>query len=436
MTEQRVYLAVSIVATLLAQQSVFIFLSNFRFARRKCAAALFACGVVTAAFCIWGCAWRGLSYPAWKFFSVLVPNALVASWLSRDHGVQFVVTYGYANLSVALVDLLLWLAGQALWPQALWLDLAVRVAGTALWACVQCRVVGRRYRRALIKLKTGWKLALCTVLALHALLYLLADSAQATADWQAELPLRMLSLCVMVLVLLLMLLLLDRSLDVQERQEAAGRMEDQLALTQKQFSTLSENINEVRRARHDMKYHIRVLHGLLENGEYEQARQYMEAYYSQLTALDARMPLYTRNKTVNVLVDYYVCKARENGITMEVEIHIPEQLPINVAHLSTLLGNLWQNALDACMTLPEGTPRYIETSMCVQDGRLVIRCKNSASTVVEEADGHFVTTKGEGHGVGLASIESIAEMYGGWCVCTAEGDTFSAAAVLELPEAV
>jgi hypothetical protein len=380
--------------------------------------------------------WNGFSYPAWKFVAVLLPNALVASWLSCNHGAQFVVTYGYANLSVALVDLLLWLMGQALYPQAFRLDLAVRVAGAVLCAYAQCRMVGGRYRRALAKLKSGWWLALCTVLALHALLVLLAEGARTTTRWQAELPLRVLSLSVMALVLILMMLLLDRSLDVLERQEVAGRIENQLELTQNQFSTLNKNINEVRRARHDMKYHIRVLYGLLENGEYEQAKQYMEEYYSQMTALNAQMPLYTRNKTVNVLVDYYVCKARENSITMEVEIHIPEQLPISVAHLSTLLGNLWQNALDACMTLPEGTPRYIETSMCVQDGRLVIRCKNSASTVVEEADGHFVTTKGEGHGVGLASIESIAEMYGGWCVCTAEGNTFSAAAVLELPQAV
>jgi hypothetical protein len=436
MAEQRVFLIATIVAVLLAQESVFIHLSEFRFARRNCIAAIAACGAASALLCVWGCVYRGLAYPEWKFFSVLLPGALVFSCLSRYRGVRFVTTYGIANLSVALVDLLLWLVGQALYPQEFALDAVVRIACVALWAFGVCRAVGERYRQAMAQLKNGWRLAAGTVLALHLLLLLLASGARETTQWRAELPLRMLSLAVMMLVLLLMLLLLDRSLAVQERQEAAGQIENQLALTQNQFSALNESINEVRRIRHDMKYHIRVLYGLLENREYEQARQYMEEYYSQLTMLDAQMPIYTRNKTVNVLVDYYVCKARENGITMEVEIHIPEQLPINVAHLSALLGNLWQNALDACMTLPEGTPRYIETSMCVQDGRLVIRCKNSASAMAEKTDGHFVTTKGEGHGVGLASIQSIAELYGGWCVCTAEENAFSAAAVLELPEAV
>jgi hypothetical protein len=436
MSEQVLCFFVSTAVILSAQYGLLVHLTEFRFERRKCIAAVSVFGVVSGVACVLGVfLFSGTPDVGWRLLTTTLPCAIFFFALSKYRDARFFTTYCIAVVSIALVDLFAYLAGLLRHGgNNNLLDTAFRCSCVVVWAaCIYLRH-GDQYRHAISQMQDGWALPLAAMCALAVLLGVTSMYPSPISERPEDVPSEMLLIIVMELMLLVVLQEVYRSAELQEHEFAEHQLQTQLRIAQNRFDDMDNGIREVRRMRHDMKYHINVLHGLLESAEYEQAQEYIEDYYQQLTPLDAKLPIYTNNKEVNILVGYYVKKAQENGIVMDVDIQIPVQLPIDTVHLSSLLGNLWQNALDACLDLPKGGSRYIETSMHVEGDRLIIRCKNSAAKAVEEADG-FVSTKGKGHGNGIASMKSIAAQYGGWCLYTSQENEFTAAAVLYLSAA-
>jgi sensor histidine kinase regulating citrate/malate metabolism len=140
----------------------------------------------------------------------------------------------------------------------------------------------------------------------------------------------------------------------------------------------------------------------------------MKEYQTELAVLDGELPVYTKNTAVNILTSYYISVAKENGIETTVSINIPEQLSIDRVDLTAILGNMWKNALDACRSLSVDVRKYIDTSIRVENGMLLIKCVNSSPETVKDKSGNFLSTKGKDHGNGLAIIEDTVERYGGF----------------------
>jgi sensor histidine kinase regulating citrate/malate metabolism len=222
------------------------------------------------------------------------------------------------------------------------------------------------------------------------------------------------------------------TLAAREQREKSQALQNQLAIAKNQYAMLNENIAQIRRLRHDMKYHIGVIYGLLQQEDYEQLRVYMRQYYDQLTLLDTSLPIYTQNQTVNILAVYYARQAEEKGIAWQMDFSIPEHLPFDQAHLTVLLGNMWRNALDACEVLPEDTSRFVSTRICIDGNKLIIKCRNSTPSVEIDENGRLVSTKGEGHGTGLSSMEAIIAEHNGFSSIKSENGIFTFAAALEI----
>lgn len=111
---------------------------------------------------------------------------------------------------------------------------------------------------------------------------------------------------------------------------------------------------------------------------------------------------------------------------------MPEELPLDQTQLTVLLGNLWQNALEACQELPKDAERWIKTSIALQQNKFMLQCMNSAAHVCQNKEGRFLSTKGTGHGNGLAGVEDITNLHHGFCEFRFDGQIFSASVVLPL----
>ena len=109
--------------------------------------------------------------------------------------------------------------------------------------------------------------------------------------------------------------------------------------------------------------------------------------------------------------------------------------------LCAIFGNLLDNAVEAAAACAgdsaSGTSSTPEVVLDVrpEKGFVAIRCCNPYAGELRPVAGTFATTKpGEGHGVGLRSVRTTVERYGGVLTVDAAGGTFTAVAVIPQPE--
>lgn len=435
--EKLICLIVSTVVMVTAQSVMFFRLSELRYDRQKVKILTVVLGVIMCAISI------GIAIPndcdrdaVRSLLSLALPSVIYFFIVSKYRGVRFFTTFCIAVVSIALVDFFAYLFGLIAYDGNYTIDWIVRAAAIAAWSVALRFLVGDRYRKALNLLQKGWWLMLLCAVTMYFLMCLISAYPTPIDQRLEDVPVSMLMQAMMALTLIIIIRVLYNTLEIKEQQFRVQDLQSRLVMAERQYSMITENIEEVRKLRHDMKYHMNIIHGLLENQNYGELRQYLDSYQSELAALDAELPLYTRNQTVNILAGYYARRAEAGGVRTEFTIQLPADLPINRTHLTVLLGNLWQNALESCEELSPPAERYIKTSITVRKNKFMLQCVNSAAHVRRDGDGLYISTKGLGHGNGLPSIRDIVGLYNGFCEFDFDGREFSCSAVLPLPVSV
>ena len=97
-----------------------------------------------------------------------------------------------------------------------------------------------------------------------------------------------------------------------------------------------------------------------------------------------------------------------------VDAHIPVKLKMSEIDLCCIIGNLFDNAIEASLALPE-EERMIRVYMDMKNTQLYISFTNfTATKKLQKVGKGFHTTKGEGHGFGLVRIDMNIDIL---CTC-------------------
>ena len=111
------------------------------------------------------------------------------------------------------------------------------------------------------------------------------------------------------------------------------------------------------------------------------------------------------------MINYKITCAKEQGISVESEILIPVDESYNSSSIILILGNLMDNAIEACLKVPV-KDRFITMRVIKKDSRTFIVVKNSFDgKCVVDKKGNFLTTKenAEMHGFGLKNVKRALE---------------------------
>lgn len=217
----------------------------------------------------------------------------------------------------------------------------------------------------------------------------------------------------MFVVYYILLRSLDQIRESAAALEQAAQQRVLLALLRTQYQQLSRHMDETRRVRHDLRQHLNVIRLCLESENLEALRQYMNQYTSSLSPDLERS--WCKNYAVNAIVAYYHNMAQETGADLTVELSLPSVLPVNEADFCALLGNLFENAMDACRGEMAASPLrpFVRLRAKSTDGQIFLVADNTCSREPALQDGKFLSTKHEGFGTGTLSVKMIAEKYGG-----------------------
>ncbi len=201
---------------------------------------------------------------------------------------------------------------------------------------------------------------------------------------------------------------------------------DQLHLQKNYYKALSDNVEKVRKARHDLKYHISAINWFVENEDYDDLKKYLLEYEGAYNK-DTYIP-YTGNSAIDGIIHHYMEIAREKEIRFEVNCSF-NNLKIHDVDLCTLLGNVLENALTANENVKDD--RFITLYSENDDYQFVLIVDNSFDGIVIKEKGKIISKKNNDEsGLGISSMKSICKKYNGHCTFEANNNVFHSSFIL------
>ena len=255
-----------------------------------------------------------------------------------------------------------------------------------------------------------------------------------TFDFDAENVRAVSFLLARTLLLLCVLVVYSTLLDALDgiRRQAAlaerAEVQEQLLnLQRRQNEHLLQYNEEVKAARHDLRHHLSVILAYLDKNDIDGLKDYLTAYERELPP-DIRRT-FTKNFALNVVCTHFAEEAGKYEIDYDVELDMPERLPINEPEICALLGNLLENAVDACREARCPAP-FIRGRGAWEDGHIVFTVDNSCEQEPAWKDGRLLSSKRGGFGTGTRTIQRAAERCGGMARFTYKDGVFYASVLL------
>ena len=128
------------------------------------------------------------------------------------------------------------------------------------------------------------------------------------------------------------------------------------------YAEVENMYRQTRGWRHDYRNHIQVLKSYLAMGDIEAASHYLDALDADLNTVDLAMK--TGNKMTDIILNSKISLARSKNIQVVADAHVPVELSTAEIDLCIIIGNLFDNAIEACMALPK-EERMIRVYMTV-----------------------------------------------------------------------
>lgn len=178
---------------------------------------------------------------------------------------------------------------------------------------------------------------------------------------------------------------------------------------------------EMRGYKHDFHHHLQTLKGQLEAGEVSRALAYIEQLDEKLIHVDTLLK--TGNTSLDAIFSAKIAQAKANGIAVTINANVPDSLLISDLELSIIIGNLLDNAIEACAAATDG--RFIRIYMAIKGNMLYFSMLNSSGKKQKKNGTLFASRKKGFHGFGLYRAEAILAEHGGWCKYNSEDGAFT-----------
>ena len=193
-----------------------------------------------------------------------------------------------------------------------------------------------------------------------------------------------------------------------------------------------ENIyQQMRGWRHDYHNHIQAMKAHLALGQTSELDTYLANLDADLTSVDTIIK--TGNVMVDAILNSKLSLANKRKITVNAKATVPKELKLSEVDLCVVLGNLLDNAMEACAKIPDENARFIRLYIDVFKEQLYISVSNSSGGEVKKSSGIYRTTKDSAtHGFGLMRVDRLVEKHGGYVNRQHEEGVFATEIMLPL----
>lgn len=199
-------------------------------------------------------------------------------------------------------------------------------------------------------------------------------------------------------------------------------------LQRKEFDRLNNTIEETRRSRHNLRQHLVLIKHYVQEGDLPSLDNYLNKYIKAMDK-DASLTV-CENSYFNAIIQHYYSLAKEKNIEVELAFDLPKDLPLPETDTAVLLGNMFENALEACERQTSGRHFIQAKGAMVSGNMLAITVKNSFDHEIHKVGDAFISSKRDAKGIGTESIRIIAERYNGLAKFKINEGVFEASVLL------
>lgn len=185
------------------------------------------------------------------------------------------------------------------------------------------------------------------------------------------------------------------------------------AMVTQKFTELEEIMERNRHLSHDLKNHMLVLRNYEREGNYEGLHNYIEEIEDEF--FETKKSVWTGNQIADMMLEQKRALAEQENITFTIQAVPIAEWPLDDNGTCSVLGNLLDNAIEACKKIADDKDKWISIKIENQKQFLFIKIENSVSGAPAMKNGRPVSMKHDKmrHGYGLKSVERIVNKYEG-----------------------
>ncbi|MDO5096786.1 MAG: GHKL domain-containing protein [Peptostreptococcaceae bacterium] len=178
----------------------------------------------------------------------------------------------------------------------------------------------------------------------------------------------------------------------------------------KQLEIMQDYMQDISKVRHDIKNHLLAIESYKEQDKIEAFSRYLDSV--KIKVEGRQLYSQTGNSVIDSIVNYKLGTLKDD-VDLVVDIRVPSEISVSDFDITTILGNLLDNAIRA-VEETKGDKK-LSFAMQYRQGRLLIEVSNSYEKLLQSKSEGYVTTKRNrrNHGFGLKNIQDTVRKYDG-----------------------
>ena len=214
-----------------------------------------------------------------------------------------------------------------------------------------------------------------------------------------------------IALVLLSFITLDQVLLAVQKRYDLSSAAFQRSLLESHYQEVKDIYLQMRGWRHDYHNHLQSFKSYLAQGQVEELSEYLNELEAELDSIDTLVK--SGNAMVDAILNSKLSLAKKYSIDMNVKVAVLAALPITDVDLCVILGNLMDNAIEACRQI-EVDERWLRLYLDTQGEQLYLSIQNAAKEILDFNERNYISTKRGDHGLGLKRVSLLVEKYQGF----------------------
>ncbi len=209
-------------------------------------------------------------------------------------------------------------------------------------------------------------------------------------------------------------------------------LQEKIAFEEARHNDASAIWSNIRKVQHDIKQHITVISGFIEDNNMESCKEYLDKLLPNAGNIGNLIS--SDNKALDYLINSKLTPLKDTKIVISGSIG--DLSDIKEFDLVCLMGNILDNAIEALEKVKTPDEKRIELLFIKQNSNRIIICKNTVDSSVLKSNKELKTTKRskDAHGFGTKIIAKIVSDYHGMIDYFEDFNMFGVQIILPEPQ--
>ena len=221
-------------------------------------------------------------------------------------------------------------------------------------------------------------------------------------------------------------ILLQSVLKAESLAQEAGQLTEQVNYQRQKYQQLGDAYKNIRGFMHDIKKHLFYIETCVNEEHNDRIIPYARETMSDLEA--RYCTVITGNLVIDAFISNLMLRTARHNIKLTTKLKIDNDLvPCDDYHMTIILGNLLDNALNACLEEQSGE---ININIQTIEHTFTIYITNTYHFPIGEKPPEDIENLDFIHGYGLKNVKKSAEACGGFCLINYENGIYSVTVII------